>query len=483
MAALSVFHGGFTRSAAQRVAAVSLPLLSTLADKSLLGTDEVGRFAMHPLIRTHAEKALAEDDARRTSVQDRHADFFAHHLAALTRHAIGDQRLLQAGVTAEYANCRVAWRHAVGARRADLIYDMARTFWSFFEGKGRFVEGIALLSPALALPKEHPAAPRALTRLRNALAILHHRKGDGALALSLARSGIAPGEDCGDTEAYVGCLLATGICLWDAGRGEEGVASYRKALQVAMERQDRHCVMWAKGNLGMCLDSLGRRDEARVLLEEALAEARELGDVFNTAIHLNNLGLLLCGLGQQAEALALLEECVVLCRSFALVTPGDIAQANAAVLLFRLGRLDEARLRLEKILEQSRRTGAVPTECRVLLHLARIDLARSDRTAAWGRLREALCLVRGRAGLEPDAAVVVEIYGDLIAASGDTSQAAAAWRASLATSVLDDLARQRISDKFAASKQGAANAADGAAPPSLEELLDRIERGPGEPLA
>jgi hypothetical protein len=105
-----VFHGGLTRGAAQRVAQVPLPLLSALADKSLIATDALGRFAMHPLIAAYAGQKLDEEPEQAESVHGRHADFFGLHLAALAPHAIGDQRLLVTGVNAEFANCRAAWQ-------------------------------------------------------------------------------------------------------------------------------------------------------------------------------------------------------------------------------------------------------------------------------------------------------------------------------------------------------------------------------------
>ncbi len=257
LAALSAFQGGFTRVAAQRVAQVPLPLLSSLVDKSLLAADEGGRFGMHPLIAAYAARQLEEDAERVVEVRSRHAEYFALHLAALAPHAIGDQRLLVAGVTAEFANCRTAWQHAVEQQRADLIYAMVRALWSFFENRGRLREGIELLSPALALPEHLPAAPRALARLRHGLSMLHQRKGDVGVALELARSGVAAGENCGDDEAYVGCAIDVAVCLWTAGRSPQTLVWLERALAIARERGDRLGITRSLGNLGVHYQSLG----------------------------------------------------------------------------------------------------------------------------------------------------------------------------------------------------------------------------------
>jgi predicted ATPase/DNA-binding SARP family transcriptional activator len=108
--ALSVFRGGFTRVAAQRVAGVPLPLLSALVDKSLLTVDETGRFSMHPLVAAYAAAGLQADAPREEAVRTAHAEYFAQHLGALQAHAYGDQRLLSAGVASEAANGQAAWQ-------------------------------------------------------------------------------------------------------------------------------------------------------------------------------------------------------------------------------------------------------------------------------------------------------------------------------------------------------------------------------------
>ena len=59
--ALSVFHGGFTAGAAQAVAGVPLPLLSSLVDQSVVAIDDAGRFGLHPLVASIAAERLRGD--------------------------------------------------------------------------------------------------------------------------------------------------------------------------------------------------------------------------------------------------------------------------------------------------------------------------------------------------------------------------------------------------------------------------------------
>ncbi|MEZ4617921.1 MAG: hypothetical protein R2867_20760 [Caldilineaceae bacterium] len=55
---LTVFRGGFTRSAAQSVASASLRMLGTLVNKSLVQCEPNGRYTVHELLRQFAEAEL-----------------------------------------------------------------------------------------------------------------------------------------------------------------------------------------------------------------------------------------------------------------------------------------------------------------------------------------------------------------------------------------------------------------------------------------
>ena len=471
LAALSVFHGGFTRVAAQGVAAVPLPLLSALADKSLIVTDEDGRFSMHPLVAAYAAEMLQREDESEEQVRIRHAEHFARYLALLAPHAIGDQRLLVAGVTAEYANCRAAWQWAVQSQRVDLVYALVRALWTFFEVRGRYVEGIALLSPALALAEQLPGAPRALTRLRHGLSMLHHRKGEARQALALARSGIDPGEHCGDTEAYVGCLLNTAMCLWADGRAQDSRVYYERAVEVSKARLDRHCTLWSLGNLGICLHSLGELDVAQEMLETAVSGLRELGDRYALAVNLNNLAGLLRDREQPQPALAMYEEGLGHCGEAGLASIGLYIGLNSAKLMLRMGRLDHAAQRFEAVRRESHDMGLLPVECSANLCLGRIAIEHADWVAARRRLKVVAALARVQAW-RLETASLVDVYGDLLAAEGKPAEAAAAWRAALAQGVLDSAAQRGIADKLA-TLPAASEAPDRVL--SIELLLAQIE--------
>jgi predicted ATPase/DNA-binding CsgD family transcriptional regulator len=77
---LSVFRGGFDLDAAQQVAGASLPILASLADKSLIRVNRDGRYDLHELLRQYAEghlDAAGAAEAARTA----HSGYYLRFVA------------------------------------------------------------------------------------------------------------------------------------------------------------------------------------------------------------------------------------------------------------------------------------------------------------------------------------------------------------------------------------------------------------------
>ncbi|NJO82992.1 MAG: XRE family transcriptional regulator, partial [Blastochloris sp.] len=123
LAALSIFTGGFTRTAAERVAHVSLGVLAKLVEKSLLRRQEragQSRYRLHELVRQYAAERLAPGEA--PALGARHSAFYAELLAAsLPELQAGPQTQALARLEDERANIRQAWAWGsrAGRRGAD----------------------------------------------------------------------------------------------------------------------------------------------------------------------------------------------------------------------------------------------------------------------------------------------------------------------------------------------------------------------------
>jgi tetratricopeptide (TPR) repeat protein len=306
------------------------------------------------------------------------------------------------------------------------------------------------------------------------MSMLLHRKGDNPQALSLARGGIETGEDCGDTEAYVGCLLNTGMCLWGAGQAQEALPYYERGLAVARQRGDRHCIMWATGNLGVCLWSLGKIDEAQVHLNLALQGAREEGDVYNTVVNLANLASMVTVDPAQADsAVALLEEAMQLCRQQGMISVENYVELHLGVTFVRTGQTDKARKHLNAALVRTRQSGQLHAEWSIETQLARMDIQLKEWPAALRRLERVASAAHARSMFE-EVAIAASAFGDILAAQGDLNAARDIWGWALGTHALAESRRKALSDKLAALPAPAAGDREAGSLKTIEDILARL---------
>lgn len=423
--ALSVCRGGATLSAARAIAEASLPLLSSLVDRSMLSVDARGRFGMHPILQVHAAEHLAAEPAAQARAQQRHADFYARLLAELAPHALGDTRKLIDAVSEERANAEVAWSHALREQRADRVYAMVRALWSYFEHRGQIRDGLTMLKPALALPVADATARRAHQRLRHGLSMLHHRNGNQREGLALAAEGIALG-DLGDLEAWVGCHLNAGSCELANGRPEAAHARFTQALNLSLQRQDRHCEAWARGNLGVGLHCLDRLDEAVPTLQQALAMDRELGNQYSVAVHLVNLALAHQARGEWESTRRYAEEGLVVAQAQGLGTITVALRMTLASVHEHAGQLAQARLQLEQGLEAARVGGITMMAFNAECNLAAVQNVQGEWRAAHERMRRLAASVQDH-GLVGDQLALCSIYAEWLRGRRRVADAACVW--------------------------------------------------------
>jgi predicted ATPase len=106
---LAVFRGGFRREAAHEIANASLPLLSSLVDKSFVRQVASGRFEIHPILRQYAAEKLAGSPAAQAEVRIRHADYYSEWLSCMYVDLKGaNQSTALTALRAETQNLRAA---------------------------------------------------------------------------------------------------------------------------------------------------------------------------------------------------------------------------------------------------------------------------------------------------------------------------------------------------------------------------------------
>jgi predicted ATPase/DNA-binding SARP family transcriptional activator len=121
---LTVFRGGFSSEAAQKVGGVSLLSLRGLVNKSWLQRDKNGRYQVHELLRQYARERLKSDDRAWWEANDRHSEYFAALLQKLGQEVRGSgQKEAFATIGEEFENMRACWMWFVQQRAFDQIID------------------------------------------------------------------------------------------------------------------------------------------------------------------------------------------------------------------------------------------------------------------------------------------------------------------------------------------------------------------------
>lgn len=124
-AGLTVFPASFDAAAAQAVVGATEAQLARLVDTALLRRED-GRYAIHPVIKTFAADQVAADEA--AGLNGRHADYFAHFIAARSE-TYHRPTYLQSlpDLVAAFDDLTAAWRWAI----ARLVETGADAAWAW----------------------------------------------------------------------------------------------------------------------------------------------------------------------------------------------------------------------------------------------------------------------------------------------------------------------------------------------------------------
>ena len=168
---LAYFSGGATPEAAEQVLTAAghphddiLDLLTALVDKSLLVLDRNGapRYRLLETIRAYGLERLAE--AGETDLVHRaHTEYFLELAEAAEPHLrTADQLIWLERLDAEYENMHAALRDAIDTGDAATAVRFVGALGSYWNLRGKRVDGLALSDAAVSLPGETPEIARAL---------------------------------------------------------------------------------------------------------------------------------------------------------------------------------------------------------------------------------------------------------------------------------------------------------------------------------
>ncbi len=368
LARVSVFHGGFTRDAAQAVAGTSLRSLLALASKSLTRRDaETGMFSLHEIIRQYAAEQL-ELMGLAEAVRLAHSDFYLNNLAS-RRPAFEGRGQLEAfrAQAAESENLLAAVQYAVEHQRTVALARAVHAYGLFAEFRSNRVESQSFADPVMRVLQTLPPSTERNAVLARAMAwysrisVFFGDQRDAELCITQARALAPSPASSAELEALL--LLAEGYVEMYYRSPVDARIILEKSVALYRQIGDRHGLSLALMGLGQACwrrTSTVDRDllRARLCHTEAMDVQRALGDRFGTAISIMNLGTVATLAGQVGDALRLLsdarEEYAELGNSLGVAS----AQINWAVAALRTRRYDEARAAVSEAMTLIERSGS-----------------------------------------------------------------------------------------------------------------------------
>lgn len=473
----SVFVGGFTREAAQIVADVSLPLLASLVDKSLVQAHrEQARFSLHPLLASYGRALLAMDPVLEARTFDNHRGYFAGWLKRVNVTGRFDAGHLLREVGPEIGNCRQAWERSVAGAVPALVADLSPGLANFMENSGRHAEGEALLSQALALDERQAQCGRALAEVYRGLATLQFRAGQLDRAQTYARQGLRAARLARSGPVLIACLNLLGLSHWQRNQFAEALPYYEAALKQAERDGDEYGVQVFTSNLGMVHREMGAFDRSREMCERALGLARKLGNQRGVIILLNNLGNHYRLFEDWQQAARLYREGLALADQARTDGLRIMFLVNLGLLEVENGSPEAAEPFLREVVEAEGRGAEPHLVVAAWVGLARAAARRHEFERAFALLAEAMHRVRASAGTLHELEPVVAM-AELTALTGDLPRAQGLVGAVLSDQRLDATTRVMAERLRAALLQrDAVRGPDGQATLSVDAALDDLLR-------
>ena len=338
LAGLSVFQGGFTRLAGQRVAGGSLRMLARLVDKSWLQYDKKeDRYQIHRLLGQYGTEKLAADAERETAVLTAHSTFYCHDLQAQEAAMKSNrQSIALAEIVADDDNIRAAWHWAVERREWELLDMATNGLGRFYMLSLRWTEGERVFQQTASNLETSTSQPLILAKILTWWANLIWSvdypgpfKSTLQQSLALLESpGLTNNQDAWLTKAHALFLMGINTGFQ---KNDPNLATAKHLLEQSFslyqDAGDRWGAAWVQGWLGLYQFASGLKAEGRQTLTESLAAFRVLGDPIESLNTLHFLSYITILDGKLKDAERLYQEGV------SLSTTGKIRLGFAGMMM------------------------------------------------------------------------------------------------------------------------------------------------------
>jgi predicted ATPase len=342
---LSVFAGGFSLDAAEKVAAVPATIdvvdaLDGLVQRSLVEyAPAQARYRLLEPVRQYAyERLEAALEAGDTSAS--HRAWAVRFAEEASRNLLGDQIRWSALLTVETGNLGAAIASALGAddlTTATRLVSALSWFW-YTSGRG---DGYAWVPAVLAQKKELAPLAAARAQLAGGIVFCDVPRDDRAVAW------LAGAEDTfrglSHRRGLASALFWHGRALVFRDHQDEAKVRFEEAASLHAELGDLFGYGWSVIWLAMLAQQLdGDVERARVMVERVVDQARDAGIEHIAAAATAELGMMAARRGDISAAIGQLTEAIDGFRSVRDRSQTAIWLHHRSRIRLQCGQLDEA---------------------------------------------------------------------------------------------------------------------------------------------
>lgn len=324
---LSVFSGGFTLEAVERVCADSvgqgdippsaiLDLLSRLIDKSLvmvmeMKIDQMRYRLLEPTWQYANEKLIASHELEQLRL--RHLEFFldlAEEAAPNFSHT--GQLMWLNRLMDDHDNLMSALDWSLNCGELIAALRLTGALWYFWLLRGYFTEGMRRLEQALSLTDGTTPSSARARAFWAAGAICLWSEGDWFRARSFLEEAVAIGRQLGDKSILAGSLGTLGETTFSQGDFTAARASLSESLTLLRDMDDKHTTGWTLTYLGDVSYAQHDDEQAQRLYTDAIDQFRSIGDINSAGYPIRRLGIIALNRGDYRQANELFKESLAL---------------------------------------------------------------------------------------------------------------------------------------------------------------------------
>ena len=377
------------------------PMLERMVLAHLISEQDIGRYAMHDLLRLFAHQICHDNDdqATRDTALTRLVDYYAAQLLWLEVSAYPWLAPEATDALAKAHELPTPWQAVAlfEAERPNLLAILAlahRYGWhekvlQLSENMDRLLTLLRHFDDLLNVNQTALAAAQSVGDIAaqggsfSSLGNAYQALGRSGEAIISYQEALRIFREIGDQKNEGVTLGNLGVAYSGLRRFDEAIPYYRDAQELARQTSDRNGEARALGNLGTEYQNLGRFDDAIRFYEDALDIFREIGDQHEEAHTLGNLCIVYQSLQRFEDAIACGENAL----TTALETGDDHYKGEIhneiGSSYYELGQSEEAIPYYQDALEIAREIGAEDIE---ILSLRGLAVAYSEL----GRLEEAI---------------------------------------------------------------------------------------------